>query len=52
MEKPIDQERIVTSEEREDLQRALGHHGLVDATLFDYDNPEHQDTLWQSGQWD
>ena len=33
-------ERLVTQMEREELQRQLGNLGLVDASQYDYDNPD------------
>lgn len=44
------EKRIATPEEREELQRALGQQGLVDATLFDWPvEIEHPfDNVWKS----
>jgi hypothetical protein len=32
--------------DRETIQRLLGALGLVDATLFDYEDPNHIDEQW------
>ena len=41
-------ERLITPEEKERLQRALASYGLVDATLFDMpeDIPHPNDRKW------
>lgn len=43
MEKTNPEKHLINVEERAELQRALGHIGLVDATLFDYPTPSHPD---------
>lgn len=41
------EKHLITFEEREELQRALGQVGLVDATLFEHPTIEHpEDDRW------